>query len=144
MSSTAAAIEIFNPPGYPSLAASYSHVSTVRISPTKRFVSFAGQTATLSTAMPLADQVGAALVNVDKCMAAAGVRKKDIVFNRQYVVKLASLTVEDSQARERCLLEWWRRTEEERLLPPGTLIGVESLAHKEMLFEIEITCIADL
>ncbi|KAK3615063.1 hypothetical protein LTR22_027575 [Elasticomyces elasticus] len=139
MSSTASAIEIFNPPGYPSLAASYSYVSTVRISPTKRLVSFAGQTGTLSRAMPLGDQVRAALMNVDKCVG-----KKDIVSNRQYVVKLTSLSVEDFQAREHCFLDWWGRTEGGRLPPPDTLIGVDSLAHEEILFEIEIMCIADL
>ncbi|KAK3614544.1 hypothetical protein LTR56_027183 [Elasticomyces elasticus] len=144
MSSMASAIEVFNPPGYPALAASYSHVSTVSISSTKRLVSFAGQTGTLSTAMSLADQVRGALSNVDKCMAAAGVGKKDMVSNRQYVVRLPSLSVEDFQALEHCFLEWWGRTEGERLPPPDTLIRVDSLAHEEILFEIEITCVADL
>ena len=143
-------VKIFNPDGYPPKAPSYSHISVIPISSTKKLVSFAGQTGevgrTSTSEKPpsLREQVRSALANVDRCLAAAGVIKKDIVSNRQYVVKLTSLSEEDFQAREDVFLEWWRSTEGDRLPPPDTLIGVDSLAHKSILYECEVTCVADL
>lgn len=150
--SSSHAVHIFNPEGHPPQAPTYSHISTVPLSSTTRLVSFAGQVGvpppSASSPAPeapsFADQVRAALANVDVCLAAAGVGKKDIISNRQYVVKLASLDASDFNARADILMDWWRSTEGERLLPPDTLIGVDSLAGKAILFEIEITCIASL
>ena len=136
-------VSISNALDYPSLVPSYSHISIVPISATKRLVSFAGQTGTSTTSMPLAEQVRAALANVDKCMASAGVTKEDIVSNRQSVAKLTSLSAADFKAREVGFLEWWWKTEGDRLPPPDTLIGVDSLASNEILYGIEITCVAD-
>ena len=56
----------------------------------------------------------------------------------------SSLAEHDFHARESIFMEWWKETEGERLPPPDTLIGVDSLAAKEILYEIEITCIASL
>lgn len=135
---------IFNPEGHPSLAPSYSHISIVPISPTAKLVSFAGQTGTdaSGTFPSFQDQVRKAHEHVDKCLAAAGVSKKDIVSNRQYVVKLTSLSPEDRQARTAIYMEWWRSTEGDALPPPDTLIGVDSLYAEGCLFETEITCVA--
>jgi enamine deaminase RidA (YjgF/YER057c/UK114 family) len=63
---------------------------------------------------------------------------------RRYVVKLTSLSEENLKAREDIFMEWWRETEGQRLPPPDTLIGVDSLWSKETLFEIEVQCVADL
>ena len=144
---SSSAVHIFNPEDYPSLAPSYSHVSVVPISSTAKLVSFAGQTGGTSAGghpSSFPDQVRAALSNVDKCLTAAGVTKKHIVSNRQYVVKLTSLSAEDRKARSDIFLEWWSGTEGERLPPPDTLIGVDSLAREGLLFEIEVTCVASL
>ena len=144
---SSSAVHIFNPEGYPSLAPSYSHISVVPIPSTTRLVSFAGQTGSASTGdhpRSFPEQVRTALSNVDKCLAAAGVTKKDIVSNRQYVVKLTGLSAEDRKARSDIFLEWWRGTEGERLPPPDTLIGVDSLAREGILLEIEVTCVASL
>ena len=156
MASISDKVHIFNPPGHPPLAPSYSHISSIQISPTHRLVSFAGQTGTSAGTDPsnppsFPEQVRAALENVDKCLAAVGCTKRDIVMNRQFVVKLASeggLCQEDKNARSTLFLEWWNRPiegeKEGQVLPPppDTLIGVDSLALREILFEIEITCIA--
>lgn len=56
-------------------------------------------------------------------------------------MKLAALKVEDGKARADIFLEWWRSTEEEKLPPPDTLIGVDSLYSGETLFEIEVTAV---
>lgn len=142
-------VQIFNPEGHPSQVPSYSHISIVPLSSTHRLVSFAGQVGVPPNASPseipaFPDQVRAALANVDKCMAASGVSKKDIVSNRQYVVKLQSRDPEDFDAREEIFLQWWRSTEGDRLPPPDTYIGVDSLATKGIQYEIEIQCIATL
>lgn len=144
MSSKTAAVQISNPQGHPSHAPSYSHIASVPISSTTRLIHFAGQTGTRDEKTPFATQVRNALAAVDKCFAAAGVTKKDIVMNRQYVVKLQSLSAADFQAREDVFLEWWRSTEGQSLPPPDSLIGVDSLAGKEILYEAEFTCIAKL
>jgi len=142
-------VQIFNPEGHPSSAPSYSHVSTIPISTTKKLVCFAGQTGTTLKTTPenapsLYEQVRLAHKNVDKCLASVGASKKDIVSNRQYVVKLTSLSKEDFEARERAFLEWWRETEGNNLPPPDTLIGVDSLWSKETLFEVEMMCVVDV
>lgn len=142
-------VKIFNPEGHPSSAPSYSHISTIPISSTKKLVCFAGQTGTDHNTTPenapsLYEQVQIAHKNVDKCLAAVGATKKDIVMNKQYVVKLASLSKEDFDARERAFLEWWKETEGEALPPPDTLCGVDSLWSKETLFEVEMMCVVNL
>ncbi|KAI6913382.1 hypothetical protein KC318_g6872 [Hortaea werneckii] len=144
-------VHIFNPEGHPPQVPSYSHISSVPISSTHRLVSLAGQvgvppTATAKDPIPsFPDQVRAALENVDKCLAAAGVTKRDIVSNRQYVVKLQSRSPEDFEARESIFCQWWRSTEgEDSLPPPDTYIGVDSLANPFVLYEIEIQCVAAL
>lgn len=140
--------KIFNPDGHPSSAISYSHVSTIPISSTKKLVSLAGQTGTNPSttpenAPPLREQVRIALANVDKCLASVGATKKDIVSHRQYVVKLTSLSKADFDAREEAFMEWWRSTEGDALPPPDTLIGVDSLWSKETLYEAEFMCVVD-
>ncbi|KAK5109560.1 hypothetical protein LTR62_006911 [Meristemomyces frigidus] len=158
-------IIISNPPNHPPAVPSYSHISTVPLSPTTRLVSFAGQTykslLTPTPPPPFQTQVRLALENVDKCMAFAGVSKRDIVSNRQYCVKLQGLSQEDQDARSVIFLEWWndrgaesgggggassspRDAAKENLAPPDTLIGVDSLASKDILYEIEITCVAPM
>ncbi|TKA80053.1 hypothetical protein B0A55_01759 [Friedmanniomyces simplex] len=150
MSATAPKVQIFNPEGHPSAVPSYSHISIVPLSETTKLVSFAGQTylpspaSSSSTPTPLREQVRLALGNVDKCMAAAGVGKNHIVSNRQYVVRMMDLSDEDFNAREDAFLEWWRATEGDGLPPPDSLIGVHSLARKDILYEVEITCVAKM
>ncbi|KAK3710710.1 hypothetical protein LTR37_010129 [Vermiconidia calcicola] len=146
---SSAGVQIFNPEGYPSLALTYSHISIVPISDTKKLVSLAGQAGTdhnTSTTNPpsLGEQVRLALENVDKCLAAAGASKKDIVSARQYIVDYASLSGEDVEALFSTFLDWWKKTEGDRLCPPTTLIGLESLWSKETRYEIEVTAVADL
>ncbi|KAK4891033.1 hypothetical protein LTR27_010364 [Elasticomyces elasticus] len=147
MSATTPHVHIFNPEGHPSAVPSYSHVSVVQLSATSKLVSFAGQTyhpseaSASSDTTPLAEQVRLALANVDTCMAAAGCTKKDIVSNRQYVVRMMELSEQEFDDRENEFLKWWKSTEGDSLPPPDTLIGVHSLARKDILYECEITCI---
>ncbi|KAM3414381.1 hypothetical protein BST61_g11022 [Cercospora zeina] len=141
---------ITNPPSNPSLAPTYSQVSTVPLSPTKRLISFAGQTGTGPDAaenakLSFAEQIERALEKVDKLLAATGAKKGDIVMVRPYVVKLTSRSVVEIQAKDEIYLRWWRSTEgDDALPPPDSLLGVDSLWSKETLFEIEVQCVSDI
>lgn len=138
----------FNPDGHEPLAPTYSHISSVHISSTKKLISFAGQTGTTSAttaenAPSFKQQVQNALENIDKCLHASGASKADIVSIRQYVVRLSQLADDDRRERGKIFLTWWQESEAERNPPPSTLIGVESLVTKETLYEIEVTCVVD-
>lgn len=134
-------IQIFDPPGLSAAAPTYSMISITPLSPTTKLISLAGQvgheSTTNQTPSSFAEQVRVALANVDKCLAAAGASKKDIITNRQYIVRLSQLSKEDFKARADIVLEWW-----DDLKPsPDTLLGVESLAAPEYLYEIEVQAI---
>lgn len=138
----------FNPDGHEPLAPTYSHISSIPISSTKKFISFAGQTGTTTAttaenAPSFKQQVQNALENIDKCLHASGARKRDIISVRQYVVRLSQLNDDDRKERGKIFLTWWQETEAEGNPPPSTLIGVESLVTKETLYEIEIACVVD-
>lgn len=139
----------FNPPNHPPLAPTYSHISTVPLSPTKNLISIAGQVgttaSTTSTNAPsFRQQVQNALENVDKCLHAAKARKSNIISVRQYVVRLSQLSNDDKRERGLIFSTWWQETEAEKAPPPSTLIGVESLVTAEVLYEIEVACVVDV
>ena len=142
------AVQNFNPSGHEPLAPTYSHISSVAISPTKKLVTFAGQTGTTKhttadNAPSFRQQVQNAVENIDKCLHASGARKSDIISIRQYVVRLSQLSDDDRRERGMIMLNWWQETEAERPPPPSTLVGVESLVTKDTLYEIEVACIVD-
>lgn len=129
--------EIFNPPNHPPFAPTYSHISRVPISDSAELISFAGQVGANSSTgdipSTLSEQVQIALANVDTCLKAAGVTKKDIVQVRQYVVNLHPV----DPVRGKLYSEWMDGTK-----PPSTLVGVQSLASEKLLYEIEVVAVA--
>lgn len=134
---------IFSPETCPPFAPTYSQVSIIPISPTTKLITLAGQIATskdgFSTPLSFPDQVRSALSNVDKCLTAAGATKANIFAVRQYVVGLGKLSDEDKMARWRIYTEWLGDGMEKP--PPSTLVGVESLAGRELLFEVEVQAV---
>lgn len=144
MSSNTSEMQVFSPPNHPPIAPTFSQISIVPISPTANLVSIAGQVgATFENAstVPFRSQVENALANVDTCLAAAGAKKKDIILVRQYVVKLLSRDSEDVMARGQTYIKWWKDSEGDRPPPPSTLIGVDSLAGKDIDYEIEVSVV---
>ncbi|PVI02387.1 YjgF-like protein [Periconia macrospinosa] len=133
----------FNPPGHDTPVPVYSHISSVPISSTHNLVSFAGQIGRdSSNQVPktLGAQVSIALANVDKCLDAANATKDDIVQVRQYIVNLlhdrdGATDVPDPE-RVKLYAEWMGGRK-----PPSTVLGVQSLALKEYLYEIEVVCV---
>jgi enamine deaminase RidA (YjgF/YER057c/UK114 family) len=135
----------FNPAGHDTFSPTYSHISRIPISATSTLVSFAGQighdSATNSIPATLGEQCSVAFANVDKCLAAVGGKKSDIIQVRQYVVGLLKGGEggkgQDPERAKR-YLEWIGD-----LRPPSTLLGVESLANEKLLYEIEIIAIVE-
>lgn len=139
-------MKVFSPENHPPLAPTFSQISIVPISPTANLISIAGQVgASLENASstPFKDQVQNALAGVDTCLAAAGASKKNIILVRQYVVKLLSLPKEDIMARGQTYIKWWKDSEGDRPPPPSTLLGVDSLVAKDILYEIEVSAVVN-
>ncbi|KIV87997.1 hypothetical protein PV10_09176 [Exophiala mesophila] len=131
--------QTFNPPGHDTWSPTYSHISSTPISATHNLISFAGQvggnSSTHHVPGTLGEQVALALSNVDRCMAAAGATKADIIQVRQYVVNL----LPQDPVRAKLYTEWLG----DAVKPPSTLIGVQSLAAPELLYEIEVVAVVE-
>ena len=129
--------ETFNPSGHSPFAPTYCHISRIPISDSAELISFAGQVGANSSTgdipSTLGEQVKIALANVDTCLKAAGVTKKDIVQVRQYVVNLQPV----DPIRAKLYSEWM-----DGIKPPSTLLGVQSLASDKLLYEIEVVAVA--
>jgi enamine deaminase RidA (YjgF/YER057c/UK114 family) len=128
--------QILNPPNHPPFSPTYSHICSVPISNSSRLVSFAGQVGhdpkTGKTPETLAGQIEVALDNVDRCLAAAGAKKEDIISVRHFVVNLQPIDPAIAQ-----LLSTWIGEHK----PPSTLLGVQCLATPELLYEIEVMAV---
>lgn len=135
--------ETFNPAAHDTFSPTYSHISRIPISPTSTLVSFAGQvghdSSTNHIPTTLGEQCSLAFANVDKCLAAVGAKKSDIIQVRQYVVGLLKGGEggkgQDPERTKR-YLEWMGE-----FRPPSTLLGVESLANEKLFYEIEIIAV---
>lgn len=128
----------FNPSGHSPFAPTYAHISSIPLKPTTKLISIAGQVGHDSQSNTIASGLGAqvelALQNLDKCLNAAGAKKTDIVSVRQYVVNL----LPQDSSRAKLYTEFMGGHK-----PPSTLIGVQSLAHKDLLYEIEVMVVLD-
>lgn len=131
---------ISNPPNHPPFAPSYSHIATATLNPGFKIHSFAGQVGydpdAGKTPRDLASQVKVALDNVQRCLTHVGAGKEDIVQVRQYVVGMSKLSAEDRKARADVYSAFMGDCR-----PPSTLLGVESLAVPELLYEVEIVTV---
>lgn len=129
-----------NPPSHKPFSPTYSHISTISISETHNYVSFAGQVGhdSVTNTIPpdLAEQCSLAFSNVDKCLNAVGATKQDIVQVRQYVVDLLRGGKGQDPERAKRYVEWMGG-----LKPPSTLLGVQALAVEGLLYEIEVVAI---
>jgi enamine deaminase RidA (YjgF/YER057c/UK114 family) len=131
--------ETFNPEGHSTFSAAYSHISRVPISPTSTLVSFAGQIGRDSSnyiPSTFAEQCSLAFENVDKCLAAVGGTKADIIQVRQYIVNLLNDGKGQDPERAKRYAEWMGG-----LKPPSTVLGITALAHKDLFYEIEIIAV---
>ncbi|ETN45767.1 uncharacterized protein HMPREF1541_09600 [Cyphellophora europaea CBS 101466] len=133
-------VETFNPDSHPTFSPTYSHISRVPLSPNSTLITFAGQVGhdptTNTTGATLGEQCSIAYANVDRCLAAAGARKEDIVGVRHYVVDLLRGGKGPDPERAKRYTEWLGE-----LRPPATLLGVQALAAEALVYEIEVVCV---
>lgn len=131
--------QTFNPPNHSPLAPTYSHINTTTLSSSSKLISIAGQighnSVTGETPVSFIDQVKLALSNLAQCLYAAGATSRDIIQVRQYIVDLPS---QDVRARAELYLDFMGDHR-----PPATLIGVDCLATKELLYEIEVMAVVN-
>ncbi|RDW56518.1 hypothetical protein BP5796_13159 [Coleophoma crateriformis] len=129
--------QVFNPESLPSLHPSYSHISVTPLQPTSKLITIAGQVAldasTNTIPSSFGDQVELALANVKTCLDAAGAKITDIINVRQYIV---NITEHDYATRVALYGKFMDGHK-----PPNTLVGVQGLAKKEFLFEIEVMAV---
>ena len=128
--------KILNPSNVAQPTPTYSHVLKCPISPTASLITVAGQIgvdSTTNTVPPtMGEQVECALTNLDNCLKAAGATAKDIIKVTHYIVNY------DPSDRSR-IEPYFKLMGDHR--PPSTLVGVATLAQKELLYEIEAMAI---
>ncbi|KAK0267595.1 hypothetical protein LTR54_017807 [Friedmanniomyces endolithicus] len=116
---------------------SYSHVCVAPIGDGVKLVTIAGQIGkhpeTGEIPPTFAAQVDLALENVGRCLREVQADIKDIVRVQQFIVNLSSPDSTRVQAYLRFMGDH---------RPPSTVIGVQALAQKELLYEIEVTALA--
>ena len=136
--------KFFSPSDLVPLAPTYSQISMAPFTASSKLVCISGQpgigaNTDMSSPPSFPEQVRAALANVDKCLAAAGASKQNIVRNTQYVVRHGAMSEEDKKARIDIYLEWLGG------LPPSpeTFVGVDSMAIPAILYEIEVMAVVN-
>ena len=136
----------FNPPTVAPPPPTYNHVAITPILPTSRLITLAGQTgcayASPDNPHTVPEQAPIAYANVKKCLAAAGATPRDIIHVRHYIVKeTGDSEVDKIDVVNRGWGELWMEFmdhEADGHRPPDTVVGVASLATKEILYEVEV------
>ncbi|CAO2654936.1 Nn.00g116690.m01.CDS01 [Neocucurbitaria sp. VM-36] len=134
----------FNPPAVPKPPPTYDQVCVTPLVPSSKLITLAGQTGlrpdqTISS--DFQEQAKGAYEAVHNCLKAAGATPRDIVHVRHYIVKetgnpdLDKLDVVDRGWGELWMEFMDKHAEGHR--PPDTVVGVASLAKKDLLYEVE-------
>jgi enamine deaminase RidA (YjgF/YER057c/UK114 family) len=139
----------FNPAGVPAPPPTYNHVAVTPLLPTSRLITLAGLTgcdpARSDNPDQLRDQAALAYVKVKACLAAAGASPRDIVHVKHYIVKeTGNAEVDKLDVVDRGWGDLWIEfmdMEAGGHRPPDTVVGVASLAKKDILYECEVWAI---
>jgi enamine deaminase RidA (YjgF/YER057c/UK114 family) len=128
---------VFSPDDLAPFHPSYSHICSTPLLPTARLVTFAGQigldSTTRSVPTSFREQVELALANLQKCLDAAGVKKTDIVHVKHFIVNILDRDYNDRVEPYMKFMDGYA--------PPSTLLGVQALATKDLLYEIEVMAV---
>lgn len=134
----------FNPPDVPNPPPTYSQVCVTPLVPTSRLITLAGQTGLQSDgsiAPDIETQAKYAYKAVHECLKAVGATPRDIVHVRHYIVRESGNAKKDQlDVVDRGWGELWMEfmdREAEGHRPPDTVVGVASLAKKDLLYEVE-------
>jgi enamine deaminase RidA (YjgF/YER057c/UK114 family) len=135
----------FNPPNVPTPPPTYNQVCITPILSTSKLITLAGQTGLQSDgsiAKDIETQAKEAYKAVHNCLQAAGATPRDIIHVRHYIVKETGNSEKDSldvvdRGWGPLWIEFMDR-EGDGHRPPDTVVGVASLAKKELLYEVEV------
>ncbi|KAI9713512.1 MAG: hypothetical protein M1820_000894 [Bogoriella megaspora] len=124
----------------------FQHVAITPIFPTTKLVTLAGQVGIKSgfddIPEKLTDQVKIAHENVHKCLQSVGASPRDIIHARHYIVQnTGNPKLDDKELPHRGWSPLWNEFLNKNAdghRPPDTVVGVASLAKKELLYEIEV------
>ncbi|KAB2110459.1 hypothetical protein AG0111_0g167 [Alternaria gaisen] len=129
----------FNPPSVPEPAPTYNQVCITPVVSSSKLITLAGQTGMRKDgpiSSDLKEQAKGAYDSIHKCLAAAGATPRDIVMVRHYIVKeTGNPELDEKDVVDRGWGELWMEymdKEAEGHRPPDTVVGVASLATKEL------------
>lgn len=136
----------FNPDNVPRPPPSYNQVGVTPLLPTSRLVTLAGMTgcdpASSSNPTTLVEQAPIAYDKILKSLAAAGATPRDIVQVKHYIVtNTGDAEIDKIDVVERGWAKLWCAFMDKEAgghRPPDTVIGVASLAKKDILYECEV------
>jgi enamine deaminase RidA (YjgF/YER057c/UK114 family) len=136
----------FNPDGIPAPPPTYNHVAVTPILPTSRLITLAGLTgcdpASRSNPQTVLEQAPIAYSKIKTCLAAAGATPRDIVQVKHYIVKdTGDSKVDETDVVDRGWAKCWIEFMDKEAgghRPPDTVVGVASLAKKDILYECEV------
>jgi enamine deaminase RidA (YjgF/YER057c/UK114 family) len=136
----------FNPSDVPLPPPSYNQVAVTPLLPTSRLITLAGMTgcdpASTSNPQTLIEQAPIAYNNIRKALQAAGAAPRDIVQVKHYIVTTTGVPeIDKVDVVDRGWADLWCKFMDKEAgghRPPDTVIGVASLAKKEILYECEV------
>lgn len=144
----------FNPKGVPAPPPTYNHVCITPLIPgSVDLITLAGltgvvDTSSSSTHKTISEQAPIAYQKIKTCLAAAGATPRDIVQVRHYIVKeTGDPEVDKLDIVKRGWGEAWIEFMDREAgghRPPDTVIGVASLALKDILYECEVWAVRRL
>ncbi|KAI8942719.1 hypothetical protein NX059_000767 [Plenodomus lindquistii] len=135
----------FNPPDVITPPPTYSQACVTPILPTSKLITLAGQTGLRNDqtiASDIRDQAKDAYQAVHNCLKAAGATPRDIIHVRHYIVKESGDAEQDKKdVVDRGWGDLWIEFMDREgggHKPPDTVVGVASLAKKQLLYEVEV------
>lgn len=140
---------VFNPDNVRAPPTTYAHVAITPLVPSSKVVTLAGQVGvdaqTGHISASFTDQVSLAYSNVAKCLAAAHATPRDIIHVRHYIVeKSGNASLDRQDVFDRGWGPIWEQFMDREAgghRPPDTVLGVASLAKKDLLYEVEVWAI---
>ncbi|EME44100.1 hypothetical protein DOTSEDRAFT_129332 [Dothistroma septosporum NZE10] len=140
----------FNPEGVPKPPPTYNQACITPILHASKFITLAGQTGITPetgkvASTSIAEQAKQAYKTVHTALRAAGAYPRDIIHVRHYIVtETGDPEVDKVDVVERGWGGHWMEfmdREAHGHRPPDTVLGVASLAKRELLYEVEVWAI---
>lgn len=137
----------FNPTTVPAPPPTYNQAAVTAILSSSNLIKLAGQVGDdlasgKVVSHDIKEQAQLAYQNVLNCLIAAGATPRDIVHVRHYIVKTTGdANVDKLDVVDRGWAPFWMEfldREPDGYRPPDAVLGVASLAKKDLLYEVEV------